>query len=188
MSSETSSSFEVSRTLDTYCLNQILDNRSLESSGESWNFLKYLVPDAFLNTVFNQCIKRFPTLKRAKQTSCFYWKKTYTVSKCIAFGSFQSGFIFLLLASSFQPSRHNSLQSWIFSNIKFLSQFHLFVWKLCVHLRIPETGEELFLAGSNWIQTALILLNQCKSTLNYITQPDQIFYIFIFTFWRHKSL
>ena len=80
MSSETSSSFEVSRTLDTYCLNQILDNRSLESSGESWIFLKYLVPDAFLNTVFNQCIKRFPTLKRAKQTSCFYWKKTFTVS------------------------------------------------------------------------------------------------------------
>ena len=32
---------------------------------------------------------------------------------------------------------------------------------------IPETGEELFVAGSNWIQTALIpLLNRCFTVLH----------------------
>ena len=80
-------------------------------------------------------------------------KKTFILSKC-------PGLLSFLINLLSTPAQFLFLK-------KILNFYFICLKTFFGGAGIPETGEELFVAGSNWIQTALIpLLNRCFTVLH----------------------
>ena len=116
------------------------------------------LPVAFLQYhVFHQRFPKFFFVWNAGlelQRRISNWKKkTFILSKC-------PGLLSFLINLLSTPAQFLFLK-------KILNFYFICLKTFFGGPGIPETGEELFVAGSNWIQTALIpLLNRCFTVLH----------------------